>query len=485
MTTEPDLLAVVPTETLIGGTFRPARAGKTLPVEDPATQERLVDVADAGAEDAVAALDAAVRAQDSWARTSSRERAELLRRVFDAMITKTEDFALLITLEMGKPLAEARAEVAYAAEFFRWFSEQASHLGGTYRPAPTGDTRLLTHKQPVGPCLLITPWNFPLAMGTRKIGAALAAGCTAVVKPSELTPLSMLLLGKLLGDVGLPDGVVNIVTGSDAGSIVQPLMADARLRKVSFTGSTPVGRILLKAAADNIVRSSMELGGNAALIVFEDADLEKAVAGTVAAKMRNGGESCVAANRIYVHADVHDEFTARLSEAMSGYVLGRGTDQGVTLGPLINERQRSKVDALVAKAVEDGAKVEIGGSAPGRPGYFFSPTVLTDVPDRATVRTEEIFGPVAAISTFTDTDDVVRRANDTEYGLVGFIFTEHLSRAIRVGEALQTGMVGINQGVVSNPAGPFGGIKGSGLGREGGDEGILEYLDTKYMAVAL
>lgn len=485
MTTEPDLLAVVPTETLIDGTFRPARAGKTLPVEDPVTQERLVDVADAGAEDAVAALDAAVRAQDSWARTSSRERAELLRRVFDAMITKTEDFALLITLEMGKPLAEARAEVAYAAEFFRWFSEQASHLGGTYRPAPTGDTRLLTHKQPVGPCLLITPWNFPLAMGTRKIGAALAAGCTAVVKPSELTPLSMLLLGKLLGDVGLPDGVVNIVTGSDAGSIVQPLMADARLRKVSFTGSTPVGRILLKAAADNIVRSSMELGGNAALIVFEDADLEKAVAGTVAAKMRNGGESCVAANRIYVHADVHDEFTARLSEAMSGYVLGRGSDQGVTLGPLINERQRSKVDALVAKAVEDGAKVEIGGSAPGRPGYFFSPTVLTDVPDRATVRTEEIFGPVAAISTFTDTDDVVRRANDTEYGLVGFIFTEHLSRAIRVGEALQTGMVGINQGVVSNPAGPFGGIKGSGLGREGGDEGILEYLDTKYMAVAL
>lgn len=278
---------------------------------------------------------------------------------------------------------------------------------------------------------------------------------------------------------------MNIVTGSDAGSIVQPLMADARLRKVSFTGSTPVGRILLKAAADNIVRSSMELGGNAALIVFEDADLEKAVAGTVAAKMRNGGESCVAANRIYVHADVHDEFTARLSEAMSGYVLGRGTDQGVTLGPLINERQRSKVHALVAKAVEDGAKVEIGGSAPGRPGYFFSPTVLTDVPDRATVRTEEIFGPVAAISTFTDTDDVVRRANDTEYGLVGFIFTEHLSRAIRVGEALQTGMVGINQGVVSNPAGPFGGIKGSGLGRVGGDEGILEYLDTKYMAVAL
>ncbi|QNN55084.1 NAD-dependent succinate-semialdehyde dehydrogenase [Nocardioides mesophilus] len=479
------MLAEAGTGAYIGGSWVEAGSGRTLEVLDPATERVLASVADAGPADGLAALDAACAAQSDWAASPPRQRAEVLRAAFELLTARAEEMALLITLEMGKPLAESRGEVAYAAEFLRWFAEQAAHVGGTYRQAPAGGQRLITHRQPVGPCLLITPWNFPLAMGTRKVGAAIAAGCTMVLKPSELTPLASMALARVLTEAGLPRGVLNVVTTTEAPALVAPVMADPRLRKVSFTGSTPVGKVLLRQAADNVLRTSMELGGNAALLVFDDADLEAAVEGTMVAKMRNMGQSCVAVNRVLVHRDVAADFTAALAGRMGSLTLGRGTDAGVEVGPLIDARQRSKVAELVRDAVGAGAGTLVGGTAPSRTGFFYEPTVLVDVPTSARIHREEVFGPVAAVTTFADEAEALRIANDTEFGLVGYVFTRDVSRAVRVAEGLETGMVGINQGLVSNPAGPFGGVKQSGLGREGGDEGVEEYLETKYMALAL
>ncbi|SFB07375.1 succinate-semialdehyde dehydrogenase / glutarate-semialdehyde dehydrogenase [Amycolatopsis marina] len=479
------VLDAVHTGVFAAGNWRPAASGRTFEVVDPATELPLIAVADGGPTDAGAAFDAACAAQPDWAATAPRERAEILRRAFDGLVARTEELALLITLEMGKPLAQSRGEVAYAAEFLRWFSEQAAHIGGTYRPAPAGAQRLITHRQPVGPCLLITPWNFPLAMGTRKVGAAIAAGCTMVLKPAELTPLASFFLAEVLSEAGLPSGVLNVVTSSDAAALVAPILADSRLRKVSFTGSTEVGKILLRQAADTILRASMELGGNAPLIVFDDANLDDAVEGTMVAKMRNMGQSCVAANRLLVHESIAEEYVERLAERMAALRVGRGTEDGIEVGPLIDEKQRQKVAGLVQDAVTCGARPVTGGLMPGDRGYFYSPTVLVDVPATARIAQEEVFGPVAAITTFRGEDEALTLANQTRFGLVGYVFSRDISRAFRVAEALETGMVGINEGLVSNPAGPFGGVKQSGLGREGGDEGIEEYLSTKYMALAL
>ncbi|PXY24728.1 NAD-dependent succinate-semialdehyde dehydrogenase [Prauserella muralis] len=478
------VLASVPAGVFVAGEWRAPASGRTFEVTDPATELPLTAaVADGGPGDAAAALEAAVAAQDGWAATAARERAEILRRAFDALVARTDDLALLITLEMGKPLPESRAEVAYAAEFLRWFSEQAAHVGGGYRAAPGGGQRLITHRQPVGPSLLITPWNFPLAMGTRKVGAAVAAGCTMVLKPAELTPLASFVLADVLAEAGLPPGVLNVVSTTDPAAVVAPLLADPRLRKLSFTGSTDVGALLLRQAADNVLRTSMELGGNAPLIVFDDADLDAAIEGTLLAKMRNMGQSCVAANRVFVHESVAGEYAERLTAGMTALRVGRGTEPGTDVGPLIDARQRNKVGALVDDAVAHGAVLH-GGGPRGDVGFFYAPAVLTEVPGTARLTREEIFGPVAAVSTFREEQEVVAAANDTRYGLVGYVFTRDLARALRVGEQLETGMVGINQGLVSNPAGPFGGVKHSGLGREGGDEGIEEYLEVKYLAVA-
>ena len=488
MTSDSDeraVLAKIPTGLHIAGEWRAASGGATLPVEDPSTGEPLCEVADASADDARAALDAAVAAGAAFARHPPRERGEILRRAFEAVIARQEELALLMTLEMGKPLHESRAEVAYGAEFFRWFSEQAVRIEGRYAVAPNGQGRLLTTKQPVGPCLLITPWNFPLAMGTRKIGAAVAAGCTMVVKPAQQTPLSMLLLAQILEQAGLPPGVLNVVTASSAPETMGPLIADPRLRKLSFTGSTEVGRRLMEQASRNLLRLSMELGGNAPFLVFADADLDAAVAGALLAKMRNIGEACTAANRFHVAAALAERFAERLAERMGALRVGRGTEDGVEVGPLIDEAQREKVDGLVQDAVGCGARVLVGGSARAGPGYFYEPTVLADVPDGSMLLREEIFGPVAPVTAFADEDEAIAAANDTEYGLVAYVYTRDLDRALRVAERLETGMVGLNQGMVSNPAAPFGGIKQSGFGREGGVEGIDEYLETKYVAINL
>ena len=390
-----------------------------------------------------------------------------------------------MTLEMGKPLKESKAEIAYGAEFLRWFSEQAVRIDGRYATRPNGQGRLLTMKQPVGPCLLITPWNFPLAMGTRKIGPAIAAGCTMVVKPAQLTPLSMLMLAKILEDAGLPAGVLNLITATSSGETMGPLIADPRLRKLSFTGSTEVGQKLMAQASDNLLRLSMELGGNAPFIVFDDADIDAAVQGAVIAKMRNIGEACTAANRFHVAGSVADEFAEKLAGKIGSMKVGRGTEDGVEVGPLIDDNQRAKVAELVEDAVGRGAKALVGGHARDGAGYFYDPTVLTDVPDDARLLSEEIFGPVAPVKGFADEDEAIAAANDTEFGLVAYVFTSDLKRALRVVEKLETGMVGLNQGMVSNAAAPFGGIKQSGFGREGGPEGIEEYLETKYVAVNL
>lgn len=474
----------VPHQLLIGGRWVDGSDG-TLRVEDPSTGETLTEVADASAEDAMAALDAAAGAQLAWARTPPRERGEILRRTFDAIVARADELALLMTLEMGKPVAESKSEILYAAEFLRWFSEEAVRIDGRYGTNPAGGNRLITMRQPVGPCLLITPWNFPLAMGTRKIGPALAAGCTVVVKPAAQTPLSMLALGKILQEQGLPDGVLNIITSSDAGAVTAPLIDDPRLRKLSFTGSTPVGRALMKQASDGLLRLSMELGGNAPFVVFEDADLDAAVEGAIIAKMRNGGEACTAANRFHIQASVAQEFSAKLAERLGAMTIGRGTEPGVQLGPLIDARQRDKVAELVADAIGRGANALTGGNAPDGRGYFYAATVLADVPPDARVLKEEVFGPVAPVATFDTEDQAVAAANDTEFGLAAYLYTSDLKRALRVSERLETGMVGVNQGLVSNPAAPFGGVKQSGFGREGGPEGINEYVETKYLAVAL
>ncbi|MDN5797000.1 MAG: NAD-dependent succinate-semialdehyde dehydrogenase [Intrasporangium sp.] len=483
--TEQSVIESVPKGLLIGGEWRDADGGGKLAVDDPATGAVLAYVADASPGDCRTALDAAVAAQHDWARTAPRDRAELLRAAYEQITARAEEFALLMTMEMGKTLAESRGEVAYGAEFFRWFSEEAVRISGRWSTAPNGATRLLTMKQPVGPTLMITPWNFPLAMGTRKIGPAIAAGCTMVVKPASQTPLSMLALAGLLQDCGLPPGVLNVVTTSHSGAVMEPLIRDPRLRKLTFTGSTPVGRALMEQASEQILRVSMELGGNAPFLVFADADLDKAVDGAMLAKMRNIGEACTAANRFYVHESVAAEFSQRLAARMGALRWGRGTDDGVDVGPLIDEKSREKVAALLDDAVAKGATVLTGGQPVEGPGWFFQPTVLADVSADADVNREEIFGPVAPVRTFSTDEEAIRLANDTEYGLVAYLFTRDLTRALTVSEALEYGMVGVNQGIVSNPAAPFGGVKASGVGREGGAEGIEEYLETKYVGIAL
>jgi len=483
MTTPDDVIAAVPKQLFIGGEWVDASAGATMPVDDPATGAALCEVADAAPEDGARALAAAVAAQADWARTPPRPRADVLHRAYELILSRVDELALLMTLEMGKPLAEARGEVAYAAEFFRWFSEEAVRVDGGYALSPDGRTRMLVTRQPVGPCVLVTPWNFPLAMGTRKIGPAVAAGCTMVLKPAPQTPLSSLALAGILVEAGLPAGVLNVVTTSRAGAVVEPLLRGGQVRKLSFTGSTQVGRLLLEQSAGAVLRTSMELGGNAPLLVFADADLDVAVDGAMAAKLRNMGEACTAANRLFVHRSVHDEFATRLAARMGALTVGPGTEPGVDIGPLIDAAGRGKVSELVADAVERGAKVLVGGEPVAGAGFFYPPTVLSDVDSSSAVLSAEIFGPVAPIVAFDDEDEVVREANRTLFGLVGYVFTRDLARAFRVSEALEVGMVGVNTGVVSNPAAPFGGVKQSGLGREGGRSGIDEFLEQKYIAL--
>jgi succinate-semialdehyde dehydrogenase/glutarate-semialdehyde dehydrogenase len=481
---EQQLVAQVPKQLYIGGQWRDGAKG-TLPVEDPSTAEVLCEVADASVEDAKAALDAAVDAGPEFAAMAPRDRGEILRRAFELITERKQDLATLMTLEMGKTVKESLAEIAYAAEFFRWFSEEAVRIDGRYAVAANGAGRVLTMKQPVGPCLMITPWNFPLAMGTRKIGPAVAAGCTMVVKPAQQTPLSMLMLASILEEAGLPGGVLNLITASSSGETAAPLIADPRLRKLSFTGSTEVGRKLMSQASETLLRLSMELGGNAPFLVFDDADVDAAVEGAMIAKMRNIGEACTSANRFHVAGSVIDEFASKLAEKMHALKLGRGVEDDVDVGPLIDDKQRTKVSDLVQDAIGRGAHAVVGGQAREGAGYFYNPTVLTEIPDDAELLQEEIFGPVAPVKGFTDEDEAVAAANNTEYGLVAYVFTRDLKRALRVCERLQTGMIGLNQGMVSNAQAPFGGVKQSGFGREGGYEGIEEYLDTKYVAVNL
>ena len=475
------VLSSVPTGLWIGGQERAAKS--TFDVLNPATDEVLVSVANATAADAVDALDAACAVQHEWAATPARERGEILRSVFDMIIDRADDFAMLMTLEMGKVLAESMGEVKYGAEFFRWFAEEAVRIHGRFTPSPAGTGRIVVTKQPVGPCYAITPWNFPLAMGTRKIGPALAAGCTMIVKPAQETPLTMMLLAKLIGDAGLPKGVLSVLPSNQPREVTTALIEDGRLRKMSFTGSTGVGKALLKQSSDALLRTSMELGGNAPFVVFDDADVDAAVEGAMLAKMRNGGEACTAANRLYVASDLLDDFTDKFVKKMGEMTLGDGLDPSTKLGPLVNPKQVASVQELVNDAVEKGAKVAVGGQAPGGPGNFYPATVLTDVPPNARILKEEVFGPVAPIVGFDTEEQGVSAANDTEYGLAAYIYTESLDRALRVAESIAAGMVGVNRGVISDPAAPFGGVKESGFGREGGFEGIEEYLDVKYIAL--
>ncbi|GAB3614642.1 NAD-dependent succinate-semialdehyde dehydrogenase [Humibacter ginsengisoli] len=480
MLSEQELLEKVPGRLYIGGDWVEGERPSELKVHDPATGAVLKTIADASPADGIRALDAAVAAGDEWAATAPRKRGEILRRAFDLLQERADDFALLMTLEMGKPLAEARGEVTYGGEFLRWFSEEAVRITGRYGINPEGTGRMIVTQHPVGPCYLITPWNFPLAMATRKIAPALAAGCTVVVKPAELTPLTTLYFAKLLEDAGVPAGVVNVITTTTSGKVSEPIIEDPRLRKLSFTGSTPVGQMLLRQAATGVLRTSMELGGNAPFVVFDDADLDKAVEGAMLAKFRNIGEACTAANRFIVHESVAEEFAAKMTERVRALKVGRGTDEGVTIGPLIDDKGVAKASELVKDAVDRGATLRIGGSKIEGDGTFFEPTVVTDVVAGSDILREEIFGPVVAIVPFHDEDEAVRIANDTEYGLVGYVYTKDLARGQRMIERLQTGMMGLNLGVVSNAAAPFGGVKLSGLGREGGFEGIHEYLSTKY-----
>ena len=482
-TQEQAVIDAVPKQLLIGGEWRDASGGDTLAVEDPATGETLCEVADATPDDAKAALDAACAAQKEWAATPPNERSEILYRAFEALGERAEELATLMTLEMGKTIAESKAEIAYSAEFFRWFSGEALRIDGNYKVAGNGASRVLVMRQPVGPCYFITPWNFPNAMGTRKIGPAVAAGCTMVIKPAQQTPLSMLALAKLLEECGLPPGVLNVITSSSSSAVSEPIISDPRLRKLSFTGSTEVGRKLIAQAADNVLKVSMELGGNAPFIVFDDAEIDDVIEAAMIAKMRNIGEACTSANRFHVAAPIASEFAERLGERMGALKLGRGTEEGVDVGPLIDDDQRTKVAELVSDAIDKGAKAVVGGSARDGAGYFFEPTVLGDVPDDARLLREEIFGPVAPVKSFASEEEAIDAANDTEYGLVAYVFTRDIKRALRVCEALETGMIGLNQGMVSNAGAPFGGVKQSGIGREGGNEGIDEYLETKYVAI--
>ena len=481
---EKRVLDMVPKGIYINGKWQDASDGKTLDVIDPATGKVLATIADASAADGLAAMDSADKAQAEWAKTAPRYRAELLRSAFEKVAAMADDFALLMSLEMGKPVAEAKGEVAYGNEFIRWFSEEAVRVTGRYGTAPDGKNRIMVLKRPVGPSLFITPWNFPLAMATRKIGPAIAAGCTMILKPAALTPLTSLLFAKVLEEVGLPAGVLNVVQTSRPGDVTGPIIKDARLRKLSFTGSTGVGKRLIADGADQVLKVSMELGGNAPLIVFEDANLDKAVEGAMLAKLRNMGEACTAANRFIVHESVAAEFSKRVADKMAALKVSRGTEEGANIGPLIDEKSRTSVHALVEDAVAKGAKVLTGGAVPTGDGYFYPPTVLANVPANANILSEEIFGPVAPIITFKTEDEAVKLANLTEYGLVAYAFTENLNRGLRLAEKLEVGMFGLNTGIVSNPAAPFGGVKSSGLGREGGFEGIEEYLETVYVGIA-
>jgi succinate-semialdehyde dehydrogenase/glutarate-semialdehyde dehydrogenase len=482
-TAEQTILDAVNTRLFIGGEWRDAGEGGTLAVEDPATGETLAEVADATVDDAKAALGAAHETFPEWRAVAPRERGDILRGAYDVITERADELALLMTLEMGKPVAESKAEITYAANFFRWYAEEAVRIDGRFTRNEAGAGRVLTLKQPVGPCVFITPWNFPLAMGTRKIGPAIAAGCTMVVKPAKQTPLSMLMLAQILEEVGLPGGVLNVITAKSSGRTMEPLIRDPRTRKLSFTGSTEVGRTLIEQSAEQILRVSMELGGNAPFLVFDDADIDAAVEGAMIAKMRNGGEACTSANRFHVAGGVASEFADKLAAKMGEMKVGRGTEPDVTVGPLIDDDQRGKVADLVEDARSKGAKVLVGGDKVDGAGYFYSPTVLGDVPDGARVLAEEIFGPVAPVRSFASDDEAIAAANATEYGLVAYVYTQDISRAFKVIEQLDTGMIGLNQGMVSNAGAPFGGVKASGFGREGGPEGIQEYLETKYVAM--
>ncbi len=480
-----DVVDRAPKQLFVRGRWVDASGGATFDVLDPSTGDVLCAVADATPQDGLQALEAAATAQPAFAGLSPQKRADILTRAFELIHERIDDLALLMTLEMGKPVAEAKGEISYAADFLRHFAGEAVRVSGGYQVAPSGGARFLVARQPVGPCLLITPWNFPLAMGTRKIGPAIAAGCTSVIKPAHQTPLSMLAFADILREAGVPDGAVNVVTTMDSGGVMEPLIRSGLARKLSFTGSTKVGKILLEQSAEQVLRTSMELGGNAPFLVFDDADVDEAVGGAVAAKMRNMGEACTAANRILVHADVIDEFGEKLAKKMAAMPVGRGTEDGVKVGPLIDDAAQQKVIELVADAVEHGATILTGGETPTGGGYFYPPTVLTGVPRSARMAKEEIFGPVAPLTAFATEAEAIESANDTEFGLVAYVYTNDLRRALRVSEALETGMVGLNQGVVSNPAAPFGGVKQSGLGREGGFTGIDEFLEVKYVGIAL
>jgi succinate-semialdehyde dehydrogenase / glutarate-semialdehyde dehydrogenase len=484
-TKEQQLIDSIPKQLYIGGEWRDGSGGGTIPVEDPATRETLCEIADANKDDAFAALGAASEKQAEWAATSPLERGEILRRAYEAMTERADDLALLMTLEMGKPVEESKAEITYAADFFWWYAGEAARFDGHYGTAYNGRGRVLVLKQPVGPSILITPWNFPMAMGTRKIGPAIAAGCTMVWKPAKQTPLSALALAQILEEAGLPGGVLNLITASSSGETMEPIIKDGRARKLSFTGSTEVGRTLIEQSADQILKVSMELGGNAPFLIFEDADLDAAVEGALLAKMRNIGEACTSANRFHVADGIADEFAKRLADKMGSLKIGRGTEPDVKVGPLIDENQQKKVAELVDDAVSKGAKAIVGGHIPDGTGYFYEPTVLADVPDNARLLKEEIFGPVAPVKGFLSEEDAIAAANDTEYGLVAYVFTRDIKRALRVCEGLETGMVGLNQGMVSNVGAPFGGVKQSGIGREGGKWGLEEFLETKYVAINL
>ena len=478
-----NLLANVPTDLYIGGKWRKSSDNQRFDVIDPATEKKVASVASATTDDAIAAVDAAQAAFEGWAGRKPRERGEILRKAFELIIRDAERLAKLITVENGKALADSRAEVAYAAEFFRWNAEEAVRNLGQVSRAPSSGARIVVQHKPIGVAVLVTPWNFPAAMATRKIGPALAAGCPVVLKPASDTPLTMLALMPIMEEAGVPGGVVNVIPSRSSGKVVSAMLHDPRVRIISFTGSTDVGRKLLHEAADNVVKPAMELGGNAPFIVFEDADLDAAIDGAMIAKMRNMGEACTSANRFYVHEKVHDEFAKKLTAKMNALRMGNGLDDGVTLGPLVNEDGRQKVMALVDDAVKKGAKVLTGGKRPDGPGFFYPATVLTDVPDSAAMLRDEIFGPVASIQTFKSEDEVIKRANDTEYGLVAYLFTKDLSRGMRVSEKLDFGMIGLNRGLVSDPTAPFGGMKQSGIGREGAHEGLMEFLETQYVSV--
>jgi len=470
------------TDLFIGGEWRPAASGERFDVHDPGTEQVIASVANAGADDARAAAQAAADAQPGWAALAPRARAEILRRSWELLTERADDLARLITLENGKVLAEAKGEITYAAEFFRWFSEEAVRLRGELTTAPGGANRILVFHQPVGVAYLVTPWNFPAAMATRKIAPALAAGCAVVLKPATLTPLTALAVADVLHEAGVPGGVVNVVPGSSARTITTAVLEHERVRKLSFTGSTEVGRMLIEQAAGRVLNVSMELGGNAPFIVLADADLDAAIEGAMIAKMRHNGETCTAANRFYVEAPVADEFAARLAEAMGALPMGHGLSDGIRLGPLVDAATRDKVAELVDGAVRAGAQAVVGGSAPGGTGYYYPATVLTGVAADNPILAEEIFGPVAPIVTVADADEAIRLANASRMGLVSYVYTRDLAKGLRVAEALESGMVGLNKGIVSDPAAPFGGVKESGIGREGGHEGMLDYTETKYVA---